>query len=104
MALCHASESCSRGEYMLNRHITALWLVVPSLALFVAPKAIAAGASEPIDLAGKWRFAMDRTDAGLKEQWFTRELADRINLPGILQSQGFGDEISVDTTWVAALP
>ncbi len=55
-------------------------------------------------LAGDWRFAMDRDDMGVKQQWFTRDLSDRIKLPGILQSQGFGDEIGIDTPWVAALP
>src|SRR5262245_56542150 len=64
--------------------------------------AIARG--ESTDLAGQWRFAMDRGDVGVNEQWFARDLSDRIKLPGILQSQGFGDEISVDTPWVAALP
>jgi beta-galactosidase len=57
-----------------------------------------------VPLGGEWRFAMDREDVGVKQQWFTRDLSDRIKLPGILQSQGYGDEISVDTPWVAALP
>lgn len=66
-------------------------------------------AAQPIEkqsrsLAGEWRFEMDRTDSGLRDRWFTRPLADRISLPGTLQSQGFGDEISIDTPWVAALP
>ena len=47
---------------------------------------------------------MDREDAGVKDAWFSRDLTDRIKLPGILQSQGYGDEISVETPWVAALP
>ena len=55
-------------------------------------------------LAGQWRFSMDRTDIGAREQWFNRDLSERIELPGILQAQGYGDEISVDTPWVAALP
>src|SRR5689334_16956377 len=63
-----------------------------------------ARAEQPLNLAGDWRFAMDRSDTGVAEQWFARDLADRIKLPGILQSQGYGDEISVDTPWVAALP
>jgi beta-galactosidase len=57
-----------------------------------------------IPLGGEWRFAMDRDDSGIQQQWFLRNLGDRIKLPGILQSQGYGDEISVDTPWVAALP
>jgi beta-galactosidase len=55
-------------------------------------------------LAGEWRFAMDRNDSGIQQQWFSRKLSDRIRLPGILQSQGYGDEISIETPWVAALP
>ncbi len=55
-------------------------------------------------LGGGWRFAMDREDTGVSQQWFARDLSGRIRLPGILQSQGYGDEISVDTPWVAALP
>jgi hypothetical protein len=58
----------------------------------------------PIALDGEWRFAIDREDVGLKQQWYARDLSDWIKLPGILQSQGYGDEISVDTPWVAALP
>ena len=59
--------------------------------------------AEAISLAGPWRFALDRADAGISEQWFNRDLADKINLPGALQSQGYGDEISVKTPWVLSL-
>jgi hypothetical protein len=54
-------------------------------------------------LAGPWRFQLDRTDAGLKDQWFTRDLTDSIRLPGILQAQGYGDEVSTNTPWVLSL-
>jgi hypothetical protein len=57
----------------------------------------------PLSLAGDWRFALDRADAGVKEQWFNRNLADRIKLPGILQAQGYGDEITTTTPWVTTL-
>src|ERR1044071_9257018 len=60
-------------------------------------------ASEPIQLEGTWRFALDRADAGVKEEWFGRSLPERIRLPGILQSQGYGDEISTQTPWVVSL-
>jgi beta-galactosidase/beta-glucuronidase len=56
-----------------------------------------------LSLAGEWRFALDRGDAGVTERWFNRDLADRIQLPGVLQAQGYGDEISPTTPWVAAL-
>jgi hypothetical protein len=62
------------------------------------------GAQASIPLAGEWRFAMDREDVGVAEKWFSKNLADKIKLPGILQSQGYGDDISLETDWTAALP
>ena len=56
-----------------------------------------------ISLAGDWRFAMDRDDAGYAAGWFNTDLTDKIKLPGILQAQGYGDDIAMDTPWVAAL-
>jgi len=76
-----------------------------------------------LDLAGQWRFALDRASElrqpadgirggpasslppgdGIAQQWFNRVLTNRILLPGILQAQGYGDDISVDTSWVLTL-
>jgi len=57
-------------------------------------------------LAGMWRFALDRDDGGVKNRWFARELsgAAKIQLPGILQTQGYGDDIEATTQFIAALP
>jgi beta-galactosidase len=60
-------------------------------------------AIETIPLAGEWRFALDRKDLGTTEHWFNQKLADKIKLPGILESQGYGDEISISTPWVLSL-
>ena len=60
-------------------------------------------ATEIIPLAGEWRFALDRADAGVNEKWFTKDLSDKIQLPGILQAQGYGDDISTNTPWVLTL-
>ncbi len=60
-------------------------------------------AEDSIPLEGRWRFEMDRADAGREARWFERDLLDRIELPGVLQSQGFGDEISAETPWVLGL-
>jgi hypothetical protein len=54
-------------------------------------------------LAGAWRFRLDRNDAGVAEQWFSRALPQRIDLPGSLQEQGFGDEVTVETKWTGTL-
>lgn len=63
----------------------------------------ATGQSTELSLAGKWRFELDRADAGKDARWFTRDLTDSIHLPGVLQAQGFGDEISTNTPWVLGL-
>jgi hypothetical protein len=60
-------------------------------------------AAETLPLAGEWRFALDRNDVGTNEQWFAKNLPDKIHLPGILQAQGYGDDISTDTPWVLGL-
>ncbi len=60
-------------------------------------------AAAPIPLAGQWRFALDREDKGVSEGWFGKDLTDRIALPGVLQAQGYGDEISTKTPWVLSL-
>ncbi|MBN1854399.1 MAG: hypothetical protein JW829_16835, partial [Pirellulales bacterium] len=60
-------------------------------------------AQEVISLAGTWRFALDRHDRGVEETWYSRELPDRIQLPGSLPEQGIGDAISPDTPWIGGI-
>ena len=62
-----------------------------------------AAAADTVSLAGEWRFALDRQDFGIREQWFSRNLPDKIQLPGVLQAQGYGDPISIHTPWVLTL-
>ncbi|NLX97915.1 MAG: glycoside hydrolase [Rhodopirellula sp.] len=62
-----------------------------------------AGAEAGVNLAGEWTLALDRDDVGVQQQWFDRSLADRIQLPGSLQEQGFGDSPSVDSPWTGTL-
>lgn len=80
----------------LPRLLSGLSFAILSVSLLAAPPA---GQS----LAGEWRFALDRTNAGVNEQWFNRDLPGRIALPGILQAQGYGDDIAPDTPWVLGL-
>jgi len=72
------------------------------ICFFLAATGTAAKA-QSISLDGQWRFALDRKDAGVGERWFEKDLPDIINLPGALQSQGYGDEISTNTPWVLSL-
>jgi len=43
-----------------------------------------------MDLSGAWQFQLDAADAGVKERWFTRPLADTIQLPGTTDGQRKG--------------
>ncbi len=78
-----------------------LALLVAQLLPGFAAVQPAPAADEPISLAGAWRFQLDRQDAGVSERWFDRALEQRIQLPGALQNQGFGDDISTETKWTA---
>ena len=42
------------------------------------------------DLAGIWRFEIDKEDRGFAEHWEKRRLTQTITLPGCLQAQGYG--------------
>ena len=59
--------------------------------------------SASTDLSGEWRFALDPDNQGVTANWFNQSLPHKISLPGILQSQGYGDEISTKTPWVLSL-
>ena len=80
-------------------------LVAANLFLTVVACAAQPDPSSGQSLAGEWRFALDRADAGVSESWYARELAsrDRIQLPGVLQAQGYGNAIATDTPWVVGL-
>ncbi|MGN6354313.1 MAG: sugar-binding domain-containing protein, partial [Parafilimonas sp.] len=46
-----------------------------------------------------WYFKLDSTDAGEKEEWFNKNLADKIVLPGSLTTNNIGSDISINTHW-----
>ncbi len=62
-----------------------------------------AGQTAAISLAGQWRFALDRSNAGLNEKWFERDLTGKVRLPGTLPAQGIGDDVSLDTKWMGEI-
>ncbi|HZB47313.1 MAG TPA: hypothetical protein VE360_18780, partial [Pyrinomonadaceae bacterium] len=85
-----------------NVHAAAARLLLLALAACWTAS-VAAQPAGRVPLAGEWRFALDRADRGVPERWFGRGLAERIKLPGVLQSQGYGDEIGTATPWVLSL-
>lgn len=76
----------------------AVWVAIMSLTTTALSQT-----QSSIDLSGEWRFALDRSAEGESARWFASSLPDHIKLPGILQSQGHGDEISTKTPWVLSL-
>lgn len=102
MALNCFSKKSSLSAFGRMKTFPRLFALVAFAVSFAAALS-AQPASQ--SLAGEWRFGLDRGDAGVNEQWFARALAgrDNIKLPGVLQAQGYGNDIAVDTPWVVAL-
>lgn len=61
------------------------------------------GYPDVLDLSGTWRFALDPGDAGVREEWWRRPLPERITLPGSLQAQGYGDDVTLGTKWTGLI-
>jgi Glycosyl hydrolases family 2 len=61
--------------------------------------ALCANASEPVDLSGEWRFALDPKDLGSSARPEDWRFPDKIRLPGVLTAQGFGETPSIRTQW-----
>jgi hypothetical protein len=60
-------------------------------------------AAAAIDLAGPWRFELDRANVGRGERWFDRGLPALVDLPGSLPDYGIGDPAAVDTQWTGSI-
>jgi hypothetical protein len=71
--------------------------------LFLFLKITGLSQSGDISLSGTWRFAMDSTDAGIREQWFTKLLSGSIQLPGSMNSNNLGVKVGIHTQWTASL-
>ncbi len=79
-------------------------LNVPRALIFsFALAAFHLNAADTRVLAGTWRFALDRSDAGVGERWFDQTLPDKIKLPGSLPEQGVGDPVTTNTTWTGGI-
>jgi hypothetical protein len=74
-------------------------IFVLSAVIFTGLLARALAADDMLSLDGRWRFQLDRADAGIAENWAAKKLSDHIHLPGSLPEQGIGDAPSVTTPW-----
>ena len=96
----------TRRRFIALSGAIAAQAAVPASTLHAVSTPSTPARAGTLSLAGQWHCALDRADAGVKEGWFSRDLptSSRIDLPGILQTQGYGDDITADTQFVAALP
>ena len=77
---------------------------VTSLLLVIAISAgHAADVLNHLDLAGPWKIRLDPDDVGVRQQWFHQKWVQRMSLPGSLQEQGFGDDVSVETALTGSI-
>lgn len=58
---------------------------------------------ERIDLSGEWAFHIDSLDQGVEQQWFNKNLPDKIKLPGSMTTNNLGDDITVNTPWTGSI-
>jgi len=56
-----------------------------------------------IDLSGDWKFALDPENKGIEQEWHKTSLDGSIKLPGSLQVQGFGDDVTLQTKWTGQI-
>jgi hypothetical protein len=82
---------------------TRMFIRPLALLLLATATVLPAANSQPISLAGTWRFELDRADVGVTERWFGRTLPGQLQLPGSLQERGYGDDISTNTVWTGSL-
>ncbi len=55
-------------------------------------------------LDGAWRIRLDPNDVGRDERWFEGRLGEQTaRLPGSLQEQGFGNDVTVETEWIGGI-
>ncbi len=73
--------------------------IILSGLLLISTLSLLAREEKTTSLAGSWRFALDRDDAGITERWYARSLPDKIKLPGGLTEQGVGDPPNLNTPW-----
>lgn len=59
--------------------------------------------TQTIDLAGTWYIALDPADVGESGAWYARHLATPVLLPGSLQEQGLGDDVTANTAWIGSV-
>ncbi|MFA6702614.1 MAG: sugar-binding domain-containing protein [Dysgonamonadaceae bacterium] len=56
-----------------------------------------------LNLAGEWKYKLDKQEVGEKEKWYTADFSDKIDLPGALRDYGIGEEPTLKTDWTGSI-
>jgi hypothetical protein len=56
-----------------------------------------------IDLSGEWAFQIDSLDKGMEEKWFSKNLNDKIQLPGSMTENMKGFDVDSNTRWTGQI-
>lgn len=91
----HTLALCKKRNHNTMKKITLLLLSLLTLVNLSAQK--------NIDLSGTWQFEIDRNDIGIKDRWFTKQLSERIELPGSMPEKLKGDKVNAQTQWTGSL-
>jgi len=83
--------------------LTSMFMKNQFAALLTFASLACACAADNLPLAGKWRFELDRPDAGFDRRLFAGRLSGSIRLPGSLPEQGIGDDITLATPWTGGI-
>lgn len=85
---------------LINVFNSKKWLVY---AFFLTILFCGSSQAQTVSLKGKWRFKIDANDEGLKAKWFTTILPESINLPGSMNENFKGDDITLKTKWTGSI-
>ena len=86
---------------MNRKHLRTLFILLsltflPNYSMIVAQ-------TTGMDLSGIWRFQIDRNDVGVQEKWFSKQLNDHIALPGSMNENRKGDDVTLHTQWTESI-
>lgn len=81
--------------------------ILIAIIFAVLPYSFAHALGEPkndtLDLSGKWSCTLDKNDAGISEEWFSKDLKGLdVHLPGGLNENRMGDRTDVDTPEISS--
>lgn len=98
--------ACYGLQQILRTSFGIIRSTVPGIGLILLVGlhvAMWAEAPETIDLSGEWRFRLDPDNNGINEGWFQETLPETVHLPGSLNENGVGNEVSPDTQWTGTI-